>query len=232
MQVSKQFQQTKSVPVRPLFALDQVSQEFGQVRALKQVSLQILPKEILFLTGASGSGKTTLLNILAGLLNPTMGKISLPQFQYEDHFCAQVFQDLRLIHKMTVEENLWVSFDKAIHDNKNNFYKEMTELSKILGVYDFLHKKIDECNGGTKQKLAMIRALLSHPHSLLADEPTSSLDKDNTFKLFELLNHYNHKRGLTIVWATHNRDLIKTFPGKIAHLDQGRLVYSGSACFI
>ena len=68
--------------------------------------------------------------------------------------------------------------------------------------------------------------------ALLADEPTSSLDKENSYRLFEILNHFNHKKGLTLVWATHNKELIKQFPGKIAHLDSGRLVYSGHACFI
>ena len=68
--------------------------------------------------------------------------------------------------------------------------------------------------------------------SKTADEPTSSLDKESSYRLFEVLNHFNQKKGLTLIWATHNKELIKQFPGKIAHLDQGRLVYSGHACFI
>ena len=78
----------------------------------------------------------------------------------------------------------------------------------------------------------MIRALLSRPTALLADEPTAALDKESSYRLFEVLNHFNHKKGLAVVWATHNKELIKQFPGKIAHLDGGRLVYSGHACFI
>ncbi len=78
----------------------------------------------------------------------------------------------------------------------------------------------------------MIRALLAKPDALLADEPTAALDRDASFRLFELLNHYNQRRGLTLVWATHNKDMIKQFPGKVAHLDGGRLMYAGQACFI
>jgi cell division transport system ATP-binding protein len=89
-----------------------------------------------------------------------------------------------------------------------------------------------DANGGLKQKVAMIRALLSKPQVLLADEPTAALDKESAMKLFEILNFYNVRRNLTVVWASHNRDLVKQFPGKIVHLDGGKLIYSGHACFI
>ena len=78
----------------------------------------------------------------------------------------------------------------------------------------------------------MIRALLTRPNVLLADEPTSSLDKESSIKMFDVLNYYNVKRQLTVIWASHNRELVKQFPGKIVHLENGKLIYSGHACFI
>ncbi len=132
----------------------------------------------------------------------------------------------------TVERNLWVSFDPSIYKNKNEFIKDMNELCSVLGITPHLKSKIKDTNGGLKQKVAMVRALLSKPKLLLADEPTAALDKDSATKLFEVLNFYNVKRKLTVVWASHNRDLIKQFPGKIVHLDAGKLIYSGHACFI
>jgi cell division transport system ATP-binding protein len=215
-----------------LFHLDNLSVEYGSVRALKSVQLTIYPGEILFVTGPSGAGKTSLLNVLGGHLAPTSGKAILPQDRSSRHFVATVFQDLRLMQKKTCEDNLWMAYDSSLYDNKNEYYKELEDLARILNVHDHLNRKIEDCNGGLKQKIAMIRALLAKPTALLADEPTSSLDKENSYRLFEVLNHFNHKKGLTLVWATHNKELIKQFPGKIAHLDQGRLVYSGHACFI
>lgn len=215
-----------------LFHLDNLSVEYGNVKALKSVQLTIFAGEILFVTGPSGAGKTSLLNVLGGNIAPTSGKAILPHERSGKHFVATVFQDLRLLQSKTCEENLWMSYDASVYNSKNDFYKELEDLTRILQVYDSLNRKIEDCNGGMKQKVAMIRALLSHPTALLADEPTSSLDKENSYKLFEVLNHLNHKKGLTIVWATHNKELIKQFPGKIAHLDKGRLVYSGHACFI
>ncbi|MBT6325532.1 MAG: cell division ATP-binding protein FtsE, partial [Bdellovibrionales bacterium] len=87
-------------------------------------------------------------------------------------------------------------------------------------------------NGGLRQKIAIIRALLTRPEVFIADEPTSSLDYDNAYKLYEVLNLYNAKRGMTVIWASHNRELVKKFTGRVVHLDKGKLVYSGNACFI
>jgi ABC-type lipoprotein export system ATPase subunit len=215
-----------------LFHLDNLSLEYGDVKALKSVQLTIFPGEILFVTGASGAGKTSLLSILGGHLAPTSGKVILPHERNSKHFVATVFQDLRLLQKKSCEDNLWLSYDGSIYNNKNEFYRDMEELSHTLKVKDQLNRKIEDCNGGLRQKIAMIRALLSKPTAILADEPTSSLDKENSYLLFEVLNHFNHKKGLTLIWATHNKELIKQFPGKIAHLEGGRLVYSGHACFI
>lgn len=215
-----------------LFHLDNLSVEYGSTRALKSVQLTIYPGEILFVTGASGAGKTSLLNVLGGHLAPTGGKAILPQERNSKHFVSTVFQDLRLLQKKTCEDNLWLAYDSSLYNSKNDFYREMEDLARLLHIQDNLGQKIEDCNGGLKQKVAMIRALLCKPTALLADEPTSSLDKENSYRLFEVLNHYNHKKGLTLVWATHNKELIKQFPGKIAHLEAGRLVYSGHACFI
>jgi ABC-type lipoprotein export system ATPase subunit len=219
-------------PQNYLFHLDNLSVEFGSLRAIKSVQLTVYPGEILFVTGPSGAGKTTLLSVLGGHIEPTSGKAILPEARSSKHFVSTVFQDLRLLQKKTCEDNLWMAYDSAVYASKSDFYRELEDLSRLLHVYDHLNHKIEDCNGGLRQKVAMIRALLSRPTAILADEPTSSLDRENSYRLFEVLNHFNHKKGLTIIWATHNKELIKQFPGKIAHLDQGRLVYSGHACFI
>jgi ABC-type lipoprotein export system ATPase subunit len=216
--------------VRPAFHLDKVTVDFGRVKALKAIELNILPKDILFVTGASGAGKSTLLNVLAGLQAPTQGRAMLMQDEGK-FFTACVFQDLRLLLNKSCEANLWLSYDARLYDSREQFHREMVELARALGVYDFLEQKIELCNGGLRAKVAMLRALLSKPDALLADEPTAALDRESSFKLFELLNHYNQRRGLTLVWATHNRELVKQFPGKVAHLDGGRLMYAGQACF-
>lgn len=212
----------------PVFLLENVSVKYGQTVALYPLNLTINQGDILFVTGQSGAGKTTLMNLLADHLDPTSGKI----LRKSSFFTSYVFQDLRLLSQKSCEDNLWLAYDSAIYKNKNEFNADLTELSKLLGVWDKLHLKVHEANGGLKQKIAMIRALLTRPQIMLADEPTSSLDRTNAVNMFEVLNYFNSKRNLTIIWSTHNKELIKQFPGKLIHLDGGKLVYSGQACFI
>jgi cell division transport system ATP-binding protein len=218
----------------PIFYCEDLSVTFGEIRALKNVQLTIERGEIIFLTGASGAGKTTLLKVLSGLQVPTSGKIIRTNqiSSKKTLYISNVFQDLRLLGKYTCEENLMFAYDSSLYASKAEFVKDMNELSRILGINDRMNLKISEANGGLKQKVAIIRSLLTRPDVLIADEPTSSLDLDNTRRLFDILNLYNAKRGLTVIWATHNKELIKSFSGRIIHLDQGRLVYSGHACFI
>lgn len=220
---------SKSLSRHHLFQLENLSVSFGKNHALKSLQLVVNRSEVIFITGASGAGKTTLLNVLAGDQRATSGKVLRPDQRF---FVAQVFQDLRLMTSKTCEENLWLAYDNAIYNSRNEFYEDMQQLCKVLGVWEFRDIFIKDANGGLKQKVAMIRALLSKPDVILADEPTAALDKESAVKLFEVLNFYNVKRGTTVIWATHNRELIKQFPGKIVHLDAGKLVYTGHACFI
>lgn len=218
----------------PLFYCEDVCVTYGDIRALKNVQLTIEKGEVVFLTGASGAGKTTLLKVLSGLIEPTSGKILRPKVGNgkKNIFISNVFQDLRLMGKYTCEENLLFAYDSSLYDSKSEFVQDMYELAKILGIRERLGLKVNDANGGLKQKVAIIRSLLTRPDVLIADEPTSSLDTENARRLFDVLNLYNAKRGTTVIWATHNKELIKSFTGRIIHLDNGKLVYSGHACFI
>jgi cell division transport system ATP-binding protein len=228
-QLSKNFNTQKNLP---LYYLKNVGVSFNQIKALDSVDIEINKAEIVFITGASGAGKTTLLNILAGEILPTKGQILSTPIDSKEHFIAQVFQDLRLIDHLSVYENLMLSYDKTIYASKKEFERDLQDLAKVLEVTSFLRIKVSHANGGLKQKIAMIRALLSKPTVLIADEPTCSMDANIARKIFEVVNFYNTKRKMTVVWATHDRDLISQFPGRIIHLDKGKMVYSGHACFI
>ena len=212
-----------------LILLENVSVDYGNLQALDSVQVVVKKGEILFVTGPSGAGKTTLLKVMSGEQKPTKGSLSLP---LKTVFTSQVFQDLRLNSKKSCEANLWASYDRSIHGSKSEFQRELSELCRYLGIFDRLGLKVRDANGGLKQKVALIRALLSRPDLILADEPTASLDKHNAMRVFETLEFYNKNRGLTVVWASHNKELVKQFSGKIVHLDKGRIIYSGHVCFI
>ncbi len=213
-----------------LYSTESLTVEYGSIKALDNVDFKIHQGEIVFLTGVSGAGKTTLLKTLCGLVEPTEGKVLRPDGRRI--FTAPIFQDLKLQNHRTCEQNLQTAYDPSVYKNKKEFDGDLLELAKILGVRSRLGLKVKDCNGGLKQKIAFMRALLSRPDVLLADEPTAALDFENARKMFDILNLYNVKQGLTVVWATHNKELVKKFTGRMVHMDKGRLIYSGHACFI
>ena len=212
-----------------IFSLEKIGIRFESKFALKNISLKVSKGEILFITGVSGAGKTTLLRVLAGEIKSSEGKF---KFNDKDQFITRVFQDLRLLQDHTLEENLWLSFDNFIYESKREFEKEMQNYCRFFSIHEMLNLKVSEANGGLKQQVALIRALLSRPQVLLLDEPTSSLDTERALKVYEILDFVNSKYRTTCIWATHNRELIKKFNGRIIYLDKGKLIYSGHACFI
>lgn len=216
-----------------LFQAEDVSVRFDKIFALKNIHLKIDFGEIIFVTGASGAGKTTLLRLLSGDITDFSGRFYCnKKIQNGELFSSKVFQDLRLMGARSCEENLMSAYDSATYNCKKDFISDMYEMSKVLGFYDRLNLKVKNANGGLKQKIAIARALLTRPDIFIADEPTSSLDADNAQRVFDILSLYNSKKKMTVVWASHNKDLIKRFSGRNIHLDNSRLVYSGHACFI
>lgn len=228
-QVNRHFAGSSQVGHR-LMSMQDVHVHFDDIRALNGVDFKLHQKEIVFLTGVSGAGKTTFLKTLAGIYRPHRGKIERPDPRHT--FTSPIFQDLKLFDNQSCEKNLFASFDSSVYRNKREFEADLIELTKMLGVYDRLHLKIKDANGGLKQKIAFIRTMLTRPDLVLADEPTAALDYDNAKRIFDILNLYNVKQGLTVIWATHNKDLAKKFTGRMVHMDKGRIIYSGHACFI
>jgi ABC-type multidrug transport system ATPase subunit len=213
-----------------LMSMQDVHLHFGNIKALNGVDFKLHQKEIVFLTGVSGAGKTTFLKTLAGIYRPHRGKIERPDPRQT--FISPIFQDLKLFDNKSCESNLFTSYDSSVYRNKKEFESDLVELCKMLGIYDRLHLKIKDANGGLKQKVAFVRTMLTRPDIVLADEPTAALDYENAKRIFDILNLYNVKQGLSVIWATHSKDLAKKFTGRMVHMDKGRIIYSGHACFI
>ncbi len=215
-----------------LFYLENISVVYRNgFKALNSLCFTMRQDEIVFVTGASGAGKTSLLKVLAGELTPTSGHFDFKPPR-NDYFTVQVTQQVELVKRKKCIDHLYQSYDKSIYKTEKAFEQEMNDLIRFFGIDNRLQLKVSEANGGLKQKVAIIRALLSRPDLFIADEPTSSLDTTNAQKLFEVLELYNRKRGMGVIWASHNRELVRQFSGRIVHLDKGCLVHSGHACFI
>ncbi len=198
--------------------------------ALKDISLNITFGDFIFITGKSGSGKTSLLKLITKELEAQRGQIIFSK--KEDAIIGQIFQDLRYLDDWTLLDNLRFSYDPLLYSTELDFLSELKKISLWFGAYEHLNKKLSECNGGLIQKMAIIRCLLKRPDVVVADEPTSSLDRENTFLLYDFLKKKNQESRMTIIWATHSQDLVRNFSEKNIHLENGRTKYIGKACFI
>ena len=200
--------------------------------ALQDINFHVEKGEFVFLTGPSGAGKSTLLKLILRQMKPTEGQIvvngrnlnsmrqsQLPYFRRE---IGMVFQDFKLIDRMTVFENL--SFILTVlglpaKEHKKRAYSAL----RSVGLHHKLNAYPVQLSGGEQQRVAIARALINDPLVVIADEPTGNLDPDLSAEIVQMFAEAN-LRGSTIVLATHDRDLIQRSGRRVISLDHGKLL--------
>jgi cell division transport system ATP-binding protein len=204
----------------------------GNSTALHDVTFQIEKGEFVFLTGASGAGKSTLLKLILRMVRPTDGQIvvngrnlnamkrsQLPFYRRE---LGMVFQDFKLIERMTVFENL--SFILTVLNVPAKEHKKKAYAAlRAVNLHHKLNAYPPQLSGGEQQRVAIARALINDPLMLIADEPTGNLDPDLGQEVLEMFNVAN-LRGSTVLIATHDRELIRRSGRRVITLDRGRIV--------
>jgi putative ABC transport system ATP-binding protein len=184
----------------------------GLVRAVAGIDLRVDPGTSLAIVGPSGCGKSTLLGLIAGLEAPTSGRVvvgeaevsSMPdddRARLRRHQLGLVFQAGNLLPFLTVLEN--VSQQLALTGSADGYERCVTMLGG-LGLGDDLDKLPDQLSGGMRQRVAVARALIHDPRLILADEPTGSLDTDNSAVVIDLLLAAQEQEGATLVVVTHD----------------------------
>ena len=200
--------------------------------ALQDVNLRLDKGEFAFLTGPSGAGKTTLLRLLLREEKPTRGQVLIQgnsianlspgKIPYLRRNIGVVFQDFKLLHRKTVFEN--IAFVLEIVGIVGLAQRSRTrEVIRDLGLYDQRNAYPEELSGGEKQRTAIARAIVNRPAILLADEPTGNLDPDLSRDILQLFKSI-HLYGTTVLVATHDLELIRSFPRRVIRLDGGKLV--------
>ena len=201
----------------------------NQVRALKDISIQVREGEFIAIVGTSGSGKSTLLNLIGGLDTPTKGQIIMKGKEigalsrkeltiFRRRNIGFVFQNYSLMPVLNAYDNvaLPVTFDRGKHINR----KYIEELLKELGIWDKRKKYPNELSGGQQQRVAIARALVNKPAVLLADEPTGNLDSVTAIEVIGLLKTSCRKYNQTILMVTHN-EAIAQVCDRIIHIEDG-----------
>lgn len=203
-----------------------------KTRALKDVSFDLNPGELVFLSGPSGAGKTTVFNILAGFIKPTSGQINVFEKNIAELKRADVlkyrkkigviFQDYKLISHRTVYEN--IALPLILNDqSKATIDKEVRLLAEKLGIDTKLDSLSTELSGGQKQRVAIARALISKPELIIADEPTGNIDKKMSIQIMDAIASCREK-GACVFVASHNDDLVKTYAQRVIQIDEGVVV--------
>lgn len=223
----------------PLVELEQVSKHFGsgeaRVDALKAVSLDIFPGEVVGLLGPSGSGKSTLLNVIGAITEPSGGRIHLGgEPVYDGRWLKQdlrrlrlerigfIFQFHNLIPFLTALENVRVVLDLAGW-RPEAARRRAEELLAYLEVADRRDAYPAKLSGGQAQRVAIARALANRPQVILADEPTASLDSERAGRVMDLLRRVAQEQAAAIAVVTHDEKIFDRFD-RILHLRDGRLV--------
>ncbi len=186
---------------------------------VNNLSFELPNKGLTIIVGESGSGKTTLLNLLSGLIRPTNGSITIDGIditklsdrkmaKYRGQNIGFIFQDYKLIERWTVYKNILYASELAgIKISK----KEIEDICVSLELIDenglpLLKKKVANLSGGQKQRVAIARAVIKKPKLLLCDEPTGSLDEENSLQIMSKLRTISHDTQVIVV--THNESLI------------------------
>ena len=200
--------------------------------ALNGVTMQIEDGEFCFLVGPSGSGKSTIIRLITGELKPTSGtvhvngysleRIRKREIPYMRRTVGVVFQDFRLIQNMTVYEN--VAFAMRVIGAKEREIKDRVPyVLELVGLSDKEKRHPKELSGGEQQRLAIARALVNNPSTIIADEPTGNLDPAMSREIMELLQEINNL-GTTMLVVTHAANLVEEFGNRVIAIDNGVVV--------
>jgi len=216
-----------------LFKIKNLTKVFGNgestIIAVKNVSLEINSGDFIAITGSSGSGKTTFLNILAGLLPTTEGEIFFNSSNilswndsqkaiYRNLSIGYVMQNFGLINTLNVINNVLLPVKK----NKKKFKDEAINNLSLFNIQDKEKSFPYQLSGGQKQRVAIARSLINNPDIILADEPTGSLDLENSQKIIDIFKEIN-MNGKTIILVTHEESIAKQCK-KIVRFQDGEII--------
>ena len=197
-----------------------VVKRYGEREALRGVSLQAGPGELVAIIGPNGAGKTTLLSILAGISKPDEGEVDS-----SDGAVGWVPQQAALYRRLTVEENLLLFARLEEHEDPRASVEEMLELT---GLGERRGEIVARLSGGNQQRINIAIGLLARPAVLLLDEPSVGLDPRQRARLWEFVSGLAG-RGTTVIFSTHDIQEAERYGGRVLVLADGESLFDGSA---
>ena len=215
-----------------MIQLRAVTKKYKNNYALKNVNLDIVSGEFVFVTGASGAGKSTLMKMLYKEETPSSGTVligginiaNLPPEKVPNlrRCMGIVFQDYKLLNNQTVYDNIaYVIRTLGISSKEVN--ARVTGALKVVGLLDKIKAKPTELSGGEQQRVSIARAIVNGPPLLIADEPTGNLDPQTSMEVMEILDQINQK-GITVIISTHDHTIVNHYRKRVITLDSGQII--------
>ncbi len=215
--------------VDPAISITGLRKDFGRVRAVRGIDLEITPGEIVAFLGPNGAGKTTTIDMILGLSQPTSGAVSVfgqtPRSAIAHGLVAAVMQTAGLLKDITVKETLQLT---------GSLFTHTTSVESVMhraGITDIAGRRVTKCSGGQQQRLRFAMALLSDPELLILDEPTTGMDVEGRRDFWAAIRQ-DAGRGRTILFATHYLEEADAYADRIILVRQGEIVADGTAAEI
>ena len=203
------------------------------VTALYDINLRIKKGDFVFVIGGSGSGKSTLIKMLYREVKPASGEIVLGGINVAKLRNSKVyklrrrlgivFQDYRLLPKLTVYENVAFALE-AIGEKKSEIRVKTLRAIELVGLKSKIRQYPDQLSGGEQQRVAIARAIVNNPKILLCDEPTGNLDTNMSDEVVAVLDEINKTTGTTIIMATHDKAIVDKYKKRVIAIKEGRIV--------
>ncbi len=213
--------------------IENVTLAYKERSILRQIQLDILPGEFVFLIGASGSWKTWLIRSILWVIKPKSGRIlndagkDIASFSVKELLAYRrtigvVFQDFKLLPKKTVRENVAFAMEVCGYSKKEIQKKVLAVLSQV-GLLEKKEKFVETLSGGEVQRTCIARALIHNPQIIIWDEPTGNLDKKNADEIMHLFLELN-RQWRTVIMATHDERIVNNLKKRVVAFDSGKIL--------
>ena len=216
-----------------MIQLKNVYKKYRESYALKNINLDIMSSEFVFLTGSSGAGKSTLMKLLYREEIPTSGTVmigniniaKLPNDRVPNirRCMGIVFQDYKLLQNVSVYDNISLVIRTLGMRNKE-IQERVKGALNVVGLLNKMNAKPTELSGGEQQRVSIARAIVNGPPLLIADEPTGNLDPKTSMEIMQILEQINEK-GITVIVSTHNREIVDRFKKRVIRMNEGQILW-------